>query len=149
MLLLVINQGRNQVQLTATTPGVEGEEDLPKNSNKPDSTVLVVIPAFLRSPNKSTPSAGFHSKIVYYACAHIFLKFKMSTSSPSSPELGSESRGSSVSTGLREEYEDLLRYAVVTPAFSGKLPPNPVHQPPRPQSPPAGATRGPVQAESK
>lgn len=147
VLLLVINQGRNQVQLTAT-PGVEGEEDLPKNSNKPDSTV--VIPAFLRSPNKSTPSAGFHSKIVYYACAHIFLKFKMSTSSePSSPELGSESRGSSVSTGLREEYEDLLRYAVVTPAFSGKLPPNPVHQPPRPQSPPAGATRGPVQAESK
>lgn len=147
MLLLVINQGRNQVQLTAT-PGVEGEEDLPKNSNKPDSTVVIV--AFLRSPNKSTPSAGFHSKIVYYACAQIFLKFKMSTSSePSSPELGSESRGSSVSTGLREEYEDLLRYAVVTPAFSGKLPPNPVHQPPRPQSPPAGATRGPVQAESK
>lgn len=41
MLLLVINQGRNQVQLTAT-PGVEGEEDLPKNSNKPDSTVVIV-----------------------------------------------------------------------------------------------------------
>ena len=30
---------------------------------------------------------------------------------------GGESRGSSVSTELREEYEDLLRYAVVTPKY--------------------------------
>ena len=74
-----------------------------------------------------------------------------STSQPSSPEVGSESRGSSVSTGLREEYEDLLRYAVVTPTFTGKLPPNPTHQqhlPPRPQSPAVGAGRVPA-AESK
>ena len=33
----------------------------------------------------------------------------------SSPEQRSESRGSSVSAGLREEYEDLLKYAVVAP----------------------------------
>lgn len=32
----------------------------------------------------------------------------------------SNSRGSSASTGLREEYEDLLRYAVVTPLVGGK-----------------------------
>ncbi len=38
----------------------------------------------------------------------------------SSPEQRSESRGSSVSSGLREEYEDLLKYAVVTPVFDGK-----------------------------
>ena len=107
------------------------------------------------------PSAGFHSNSSKFKVQsssqycllrmRIYIsKFKMSTfSEPSSPELGSESRGSSVSTGLREEYEDLLRYAVVTPAFTGKPPPNPAHQPPRPQSPPAGAARGPVQAESK
>ena len=75
-----------------------------------------------------------------------------STSQPSSPEVGSESRGSSVSTGLREEYEDLLRYAVVTPTFAGKLPPiNPTHQqhqPPRPKSPAVGAGRVPT-TESK
>jgi len=39
----------------------------------------------------------------------------------SSPEEGSYSRGSSVSTGLREEYEELLQYAVVTPKFDGKI----------------------------
>ena len=33
----------------------------------------------------------------------------------SPPKEGSESCGSSVSTTLREEYEDLLRYAVVIP----------------------------------
>lgn len=33
----------------------------------------------------------------------------------SSPTICSESRGSSVSTEMREEYEDLLRYAVVMP----------------------------------
>ena len=33
----------------------------------------------------------------------------------SSPRIRSESRGSSVSTDMREEYEDLLRYAVVVP----------------------------------
>ena len=39
----------------------------------------------------------------------------------SSPEEGSYSRGSSISTGLREEYEELLQYAVVTPNFTGKI----------------------------
>lgn len=39
----------------------------------------------------------------------------------SSPEASRESKGSSVSTGLREEYEDLLRYAVVTPNFDGRV----------------------------
>ena len=39
----------------------------------------------------------------------------------SSPEGSRDSKGSSVSTGLREEYEDLLRYAVVTPNFDGKI----------------------------
>lgn len=34
----------------------------------------------------------------------------------SPPVLYSESRGSSVSSGMREEYEDLLRFAVVMPA---------------------------------
>ncbi len=39
----------------------------------------------------------------------------------SSPEAGGEeSRGSSVSTEMREEYEALLRYAVVTPVFDAK-----------------------------
>ena len=32
-----------------------------------------------------------------------------------------ESKGSSVSTVLREEYEDLLRYAVVTPLVDSKV----------------------------
>ncbi len=43
-----------------------------------------------------------------------------SASSASSTTLQAldESRGSSVSTELREEYEDLLRYAVVVPAKS-------------------------------
>ena len=47
----------------------------------------------------------------------------MSTDSEgtSSPEEGSYSRGSSISTGLREEYEELLQYAVVTPKFDGKI----------------------------
>ena len=36
--------------------------------------------------------------------------------------LSNESRGSSVSTQLREEYEDLLRYAVVTPIIHAKVP---------------------------
>lgn len=35
--------------------------------------------------------------------------------SPNPTALSDESRGSSVSTQLREEYENLLRYAVVTP----------------------------------
>lgn len=38
-----------------------------------------------------------------------------------SPEESSYSRGSSISTGLREEYEELLQYAVVTPKFDGKI----------------------------
>ena len=37
------------------------------------------------------------------------------------PEEDSYSRGSSISTGLREEYEELLQYAVVTPKFDGKI----------------------------
>ena len=40
----------------------------------------------------------------------------------SPPVLCSESRGSSVSSDMREEYEDLLRYAVVMPvSFDAKL----------------------------
>lgn len=49
-----------------------------------------------------------------------------SYTSCSSPEQRSESRGSSVSAGLREEYEDLLKYAVVAPKLldgSTSLPP--------------------------
>lgn len=38
-----------------------------------------------------------------------------------SPEEGSYSKGSSISTGLREEYEELLQYAIVTPKFDGKI----------------------------
>ncbi len=65
----------------------------------------------------------------------------------SSLDLGSESRGSSVSTALREEYEDLLRYAVVTPVVdlsnkglkSNKMSKSQYHPssivPPQPQSP--------------
>lgn len=44
-----------------------------------------------------------------------------SSEGASSPEESRDSKGSSVSTGLREEYEDLLRYAVVTPNFDGKI----------------------------
>jgi len=43
------------------------------------------------------------------------------SSDSGSPEEGSYSRGSSVSTGLREEYEELLQYAVVTPKFDGRI----------------------------
>lgn len=80
----------------------------------------------------------------------------MSTFSPetvSSPEVLSASRGSSVTTGLREEYEDLLCYAVVTPvvnthvggiplatANSGGPPPR-TSPPPRPYTPPRHVTR--------
>ena len=35
--------------------------------------------------------------------------------------MSDESKGSSVSTILREEYEDLLRYAVVTPHVDSKV----------------------------
>jgi len=54
---------------------------------------------------------------------HTRAKTDMSSDSEltSSPEDGSYSRGSSVSTGLREEYEELLQYAVVTPKFDGKV----------------------------
>jgi centrosomal protein POC5 len=37
------------------------------------------------------------------------------SSASSSPPSVDQSKGSSVSSGLREEYEDLLRYAVITP----------------------------------
>ena len=43
-----------------------------------------------------------------------------SSASDSSPEQRSESRGSSVSAGLREEYEDILKYAVVAPKLLGE-----------------------------
>ena len=43
-----------------------------------------------------------------------------SSSSCSSLEARSESRGSSVSEGLREEYEDILKYAVVAPKLLGE-----------------------------
>ena len=94
----------------------------------------------------------------------------MSTSSSesvSSPEVISESRGSSVSTGLREEYEDLLRYAVVTPVLStsvggltstaktskvlknqsGGGPPPRSSPPPRPHTPPRHVTRSEVKTK--
>ena len=45
------------------------------------------------------------------------------SSDPSSPEEVSEDRGSSITSSLREEYEDLLRYAVVTPNFNGSVKP--------------------------
>ena len=56
-----------------------------------------------------------------------------SSSSCSSPELPSESRGSSVSPGLREEYEDILKYAVVAPKLLGES--SSLSQPPRPSPP--------------
>ena len=94
----------------------------------------------------------------------------MSTSSASesisSPEVRSESRGSSVSTGLREEYDDLLRYAVVMPVLNtagsgGAGPPaskqaqwnktgDPTPRsslPPRPHTPPKHASRSKMKAE--
>ena len=43
-----------------------------------------------------------------------------SSASCSSLEQRSESRGSSVSVGLREEYEDILKYAVVAPKLLGE-----------------------------
>ena len=45
-----------------------------------------------------------------------------SSLSSRSPVLSEESRGSSVSTQLREEYEDLLRYAVVAPVINFSRP---------------------------
>lgn len=42
-----------------------------------------------------------------------------SSAGGSSPEQRTESRGSSVSGGLREEYEDILKYAVVAPKLLG------------------------------
>jgi len=69
------------------------------------------------------------------------------SSKASSPERASESRGSSVSTGLREEYEDLLRYAVVTPVVGLPGKPHPSTMSPRPQSPPQPTARGPHQPQ--
>lgn len=89
----------------------------------------------------------------------------MSTSSSaesvSSPEVVSESRGSSVSTGLREEYEDLLRYAVVTPVLNASTvksskvlknqssggPPPRSSPPPRPYTPPRHLSRSEPKAK--
>ena len=44
-----------------------------------------------------------------------------SESGDSTPEIPSESPGSSVSTSLREEYEELLKYAVVTPIIDKSM----------------------------
>ena len=88
-----------------------------------------------------------------------------SSESISSPEVRSESRGSSVSTGLREEYDDLLRYAVVMPVLNttGSVGGPPVSKqaqwnktgdptprsslPPRPHTPPKHASRSKMKAE--
>lgn len=73
-----------------------------------------------------------------------------SSSSSSSPNAESLSPGSSVSAELREEYEDLLRYAVVTPVVKVESKPSvgeknattqnsrppETQAPPRPHSPP-------------
>lgn len=93
------------------------------------------------------------------------VKTPMSTSSSaesvSSPEVVSESRGSSVSTGLREEYEDLLRYAVVTPVLNASTvksskvlknqssggPPPRSSPPPRPHTPPRHLSRSEPKAK--
>ena len=89
----------------------------------------------------------------------------MSTSSSaesvSSPEVVNESRGSSVSTGLREEYEDLLRYAVVTPVLNASTvksskvlmnqssdgPPPRSSPAPRPHTPPRHLSRSEAKAK--
>ena len=84
-----------------------------------------------------------------------------SAESVSSPEAVSESRGSSVSTGLREEYEDLLRYAVVTPVLNASTvksskvlknqssggPPPRSSPPPRPHTPPRHLSRSEAKAK--
>lgn len=74
----------------------------------------------------------------------------------SSLQLDSVSRGSSVSTGLREEYEDLLRYAVVAPVLDGKLglvpkQPSTHSQVTSSRAPPTATTasRGTLQPESE
>lgn len=59
----------------------------------------------------------FKLTAVQYSCI-----MDSSCTTSSSPEReGLESRGSSVSTTLREEYEDLLKYAVVAPNFDGTV----------------------------
>ena len=59
-----------------------------------------------------------------------------------------------MTTGLREEYEDLLRYAVVTPVLNtgvGGIPttekPNSGGPPPRPYTPPRNVTRTEMKAK--
>ncbi|KAI8493681.1 Centrosomal protein poc5 [Branchiostoma belcheri] len=54
----------------------------------------------------------------------------MSSSSNDSnvPSVPSDSPGSSVSTGMQEEYEELLRYAVVTPKIDPSLLPRPIEE---------------------
>eukprot|EP00058_Branchiostoma_floridae_P005652 XP_002591140.1 hypothetical protein BRAFLDRAFT_105513 [Branchiostoma floridae] len=47
-----------------------------------------------------------------------------STDDSNVPSVPSDSPGSSVSTGMQEEYEELLRYAVVTP----KIDPRPIEE---------------------
>ena len=52
------------------------------------------------------------------------MKMSSNESSPTSaPEAASEtSRGSSVSSDLQREYEDILKYAIVTPRFGSEIP---------------------------
>ena len=92
---------------------------------------------------------------------NIIMSASSSSESVSSPEVVSESRGSSVSTGLREEYEDLLRYAVVTPVLNASTvkssrvlknqssggPPPRSSPPPRPHTPPRHLSRSEAKAK--
>ena len=104
-----------------------------------------------------------HQHLNQWACAFSVGVVKIqicnmsSSESISSPEARSESRGSSVSTGLREEYDDLLRYAVVMPVVNTTSVGGPRHktgdptpranQPPRPHTPPRHASRNKMKAE--
>ncbi len=64
----------------------------------------------------------------------------------SSPNNDSYDRGSSVSSKMMEEYEDLLRYAVVTPNFNGSIvapktrASHPIRTESSTRSPPTGTT---------
>lgn len=86
--------------------------------------------------------------------------FTSSSETVSSPGILSASRGSSVTTGLREEYEDLLRYAVVTPVLNTDVgefpliattkscgPPPRISPPPKPYTPPQYITRAEMKAK--
>ena len=75
--------------------------------------------------------------------------------SASPPEEPSVSRGSSVSSSLRDEYEDLLRYAVVTPIVDTRRPSKggpslkKTEGGGRPSKPLTNAPKRPIQTESE